>query len=71
MVAAFEGLRRVLAINLGLGVLMATVTAVLGLYRSAGGDYSQELLLLHRNTGIAMTVVAGVTLVLHSAVLQA
>ena len=67
----FEGLRRVLAINLGLGVLMATVTGVLGLYRSAGGDYSQELLLLHRNTGIAMTVVAGVTLVLHSAVLQA
>jgi uncharacterized membrane protein len=67
----FEGLRRVLAINLGLGVLMATVTGVLGLYRSAGGDYSQELLLLHRNTGIAMTVVAGVTLGLHSAVLQA
>ena len=66
----FEGLRRVLAINLGLGVLIATVTAVLGLYRSAGGDYSQELLLLHRNTGIAMTVVAGLTLVLHSAVLQ-
>ncbi|MEY3547425.1 MAG: hypothetical protein RLZZ313_1787, partial [Verrucomicrobiota bacterium] len=32
----FEGLRRVLAINLGLGVLMATVTGVLGLYRSAG-----------------------------------
>jgi uncharacterized membrane protein len=67
----FEGLRRVLAINLGLGVLMATVTGVLGLYRSAGSDYSLELLLLHRNTGIAMTVVAGVTLMLHSAVLQA
>lgn len=67
----FEGLRRVLAINLGLGVLIAIVTAVLGLYRSSGADYSQELLMLHRNTGIAMTVVAGVTLVLHSAVLQA
>lgn len=66
----FEGLRRVLATSLGLGVLMAIVTAVLGLYRSSGGDYSPELLMLHRNTGIAMTVVAGLTLVLHSAVLQ-
>ena len=66
----FEGLRRVLGASLGLGVLMAIVTTVLGLYRSSGGDYSQELLMLHRNTGIAMTVVAGVTLVLHSAVLQ-
>ena len=67
----FEGLRRVLGASLGLGVLMAIVTTVLGLYRSSGGDYLQELLMLHRNTGIAMTVVAGVTLVLHSAVLQA
>jgi uncharacterized membrane protein/mono/diheme cytochrome c family protein len=66
----FEGLRRVLAASLGLGVLMAIVTAVLGLYRSSGGDYSPDLLMLHRNTGIAMTVVAGLTLVLHSAVLQ-
>jgi uncharacterized membrane protein len=66
----FEGLRRVLAASLRLGVLMAIVTAVLGLYRSSGGEYSPDLLMLHRNTGIAMTVVAGLTLVLHSAVLQ-
>ena len=66
----FEGLRRVLATSLGLGVLMAIVTAVLGLYRSSGGDYSPELLMLHRNTGIAMTVVAGLTLALHTAVLR-
>ena len=66
----FEGLRRVLATSLGLGVLMAIVTAVLGLYRSSGGDYSPELLMLHRNTGFAMTVVAGLTLALHTAVLR-
>ena len=46
------------------------VTSILGLYRSAGGDYSAEILGQHRNTGIALTVVAALTLVLHSALLR-
>ncbi|NBP25118.1 MAG: hypothetical protein EBU81_11330, partial [Proteobacteria bacterium] len=47
----FEGLRRVQGSTLGLGVLSAIVTSILGLYRSAGGDYSAEILGQHRNTG--------------------
>ena len=66
----FEGLRRVLATSLGLGVVTAILTSILGLYRSFGGDYSAEILALHRNTGLALTVVAALTLVLHSAVLR-
>jgi len=66
----FEGLRRVQGSTLGLGVLSAIVTSILGLYRSAGGDYSAEILSQHRNTGIALTVVAALTLVLHSALLR-
>lgn len=67
----FEGLRRVLGTTLWLGVLLAILTSILGLYRSSGGDYSPEILQLHRNMGLALTVVAGVTLVLHSAVQRA
>lgn len=62
----FDGLRRVLGVTLGLGVITAILASVLGLYRSVGGDYAAELLRLHRNTGIALTVVAGLTFVLHS-----
>jgi len=64
----FDGLRRVLAATLGLGVLTAILASVLGLYRSAGGDYAIEILRLHRNMGIALTVISGLTFLLHSAV---
>ena len=66
----FDGLRRVLATTLGLGVATAVLASVLGLYRSAAGDYDPGILTAHRNGGIALTVVAGVTLLLHRAVLR-
>lgn len=64
----FDGLRRTLSATLGLGVITAILASVLGLYRSAGGDYSEEILRLHRNTGIALTVVSALTYLLHSVV---
>lgn len=66
----FDGLRRVLATTLGLGVASAVLASVLGLYRSAGGDYDPAILAAHRNGGIALTVVAGVTVLLHRAALR-
>ncbi|MEN9735169.1 MAG: hypothetical protein RLZ45_3164 [Verrucomicrobiota bacterium] len=64
----FDGLRRTLSVTLGLGVITAILASVLGLYRSVGGDYSTEILRLHRNTGIALTVVSALTFLLHSVV---
>jgi uncharacterized membrane protein len=66
----FDGLRRVLTTTLGLGVASAVLASVLGLYRSAGGDYDPGILAAHRNGGIALTVVAGVTVLLHQAALR-
>jgi uncharacterized membrane protein len=64
----FDGLRRAQGTTLALGVLTAIATSILGLYRSVGGDYAAEILREHRNTGIALTVVAALTWVLHSVV---
>lgn len=66
----FEGLRRVLGTTLGLGAAMSVLAAVLGLYRSSGGDYAVDILVAHRNTGIALTVVAALTALLHGALLK-
>ena len=66
----FDGLRRSQGVTLGLGVLTSILASVLGLYRSVGGDYSTEILIRHRNTGIALTAVAALTWMLHSWVLR-
>lgn len=64
----FDGLRRVLATTLGLGVATSLLASALGRYRSAGGDYDPGILAAHRIGGIALTVMGGVTLLLHGVV---
>jgi mono/diheme cytochrome c family protein len=59
-----EGLRRVIGASLATSVAAAVLVAGLGLLK-ANGDYSAEVLGLHRNLGLALVAVAALALGLH------
>lgn len=69
LLAAFwplDGLRRTVGMTLALGFGAAVVTTVLGLLRATGGGYLPELVILHRNLGLATVALAAVALGLHA-----
>ena len=59
-----EGLRRVIGVALATSVAAAVLVAGLGLLK-ADGDYSADVLGLHRNLGLALVAVAALALGLH------
>ena len=69
-VRPFDGIRRLIGIVLGLSLVTGSLTAVLGLLRANGGEYSPETLLLHRNTGLGLVLLTALTWGLHGSSLK-
>ena len=63
----FEGLRRLISITLALSLGSASITSMLGVFRAQSGEYTTQLLVLHRTTGLALVLLTGITLMLHPA----
>ncbi|MSU31726.1 MAG: hypothetical protein EXS25_03500 [Pedosphaera sp.] len=63
----FEGIRRLVGITLALSLGSTFITSILGLLRAQSGEYTPQVLALHRNTGLALVLLTGITLILHPA----